>query len=258
MQGLLKASVTLAVAQLLLVGCQIDGGHEPGPCVAQNGDGNWTAFGYTANVQTPARCPIELDTAGQPQPLQGTLSVSDSVDEGTQAAQVSVFNAEEAQVLFHNENWAKDPMSHQWIVDYNNLSYPAGTGAESPFAGRDRDTLTFLTQGYYQDDPIGVAGGVDLPWTQDPYVEVSGPAEVSPVNFVTISADVANGKFPLTFQWYHNDTLVATNTRNAYSDSYTTWALSPGTHVFHVEVADAEGDAGGWETSVHSCNGCGQ
>jgi len=218
------------------------------PCDAQNGDGNWASFDFSATVELPDECPLRIDEPGHSFILDGTLEYPDDDLEPFDHATVQILNRENDEKAFSQVLPQHDIGQGVWVADYIKV-WNAGTG--NPNVGRDRDTVVFdHTVDVTGGSPTAVSGGVDLPYSEIPDVDANGPASASPISIVEIDASVLNGKMPMTYVWYDNGVKVDSATVSSHVNTLTVFGLSSGTHVFEVRAKDADGDQASTTHSV--------
>ena len=235
-----RQALVAATTILLLGGCDFNIPtlvEDPRACDPNTGNSNWVTFGFDADVTTPAVCPIQLDSVGQRQDFEGVVFAPASLVAISAHGIIEIRNAVTQHLNTVDLTYFFDFIRDEQRANFTDF-YLAGTVPANGL--QQRDLAEFQTN--FNPASGGgskeALGSVDLTYTQVPGLTMSGPATASTSSFVQVSVSVTNGKPPLSYQWYHNDAPVGSNT-----SGYTTWDLSQGTHRFDVIVTDAEGDA---------------
>lgn len=218
---------------------------DPRPCQT-NGSSAWTELQFEAVINKPEECPIPLDVESQQIPLQGQVTTPRSATFDAWG-DVTLLNAREQLITEFDLNYSLDFNTDKLIANISE-TYFAGSVKEPALVDRFRDTALFVTTVFPEDpdsDITDVTGGVDLPYTHDPQVELNGSGSVALGGEYTVSSWSRNGLLPLSTKWFLDGVFVGTG------DSYTGVGSSPGLYTLVAEKTDAEGDVGNQSMTIY-------
>ena len=199
-----------------------------GPLVDEE---EWIDFSFDADVTTPSRCPIILPYSGYLQSFAATITADTHwVDAG-----------ERADVFFQDGNQNVVGFEYASFFGYPLRAQPQGTYT----AGWVSDPITQTGHDFVEVGVLKRVSGISrallmLDFRYNVIIEVSGATIVPTNSTLSLSASIANGQPPLTYQWRRDGQVVGTGA--TYSTA--TGSGWSGSRAYSLRVTDVNGNWG--------------